>query len=253
MLELFTIENGVALVTLTILEIVLGIDNIVFIAIVAGKLGDRLRNKARIVGLCLAIITRLMLLFTLSFLASLTEPFVTVMEKGFSGRDLILIAGGVFLIYKATREIHAKTTGEGDDLDVSDRGRPTFRSVVTQIVLIDIIFSLDSVITAVGMTNNLPVMSAAVILAVVVMLIFSGKIVEFIDANPTIKMLAISFLLMIGLVLVADGFGRHIEKAYVYFAMGFSLFVETLNLRAAKTGGTVEASSADEPPSAKHG
>jgi len=235
MLELLTVHNLIALTTLTTLEIVLGIDNIVFIAIIAGRLPQEARNRARIIGLSLAIITRLLLLMTLSWLASLTAPMFTVAAQAFSGRDIILIAGGIFLIYKATKEIHAKTTGEAEELlEESKRSRVTMKGVITQIILIDIIFSLDSVITAVGMTNNLPVMSAAVVLAVVAMLIFSGFIVEFIEANPTVKMLALSFLLMIGLILVADGFGHHIEKGYVYFAMAFSLLVEMLNLKAAK-------------------
>jgi predicted tellurium resistance membrane protein TerC len=237
MLELFSIENGIALITLTSLEIVLGIDNIVFIAIIAGRLGQGERRSARLIGLTLAIVSRLLLLFTLSFLASLTTPILSLpwVPHALSGRDIILLAGGLFLIYKATKEIREKTTGEESELRQGDGdGRVTMRSVVTQIILIDIIFSLDSVITAVGMTSNLPVMAAAVVLAVMVMLVFSGWIVEFIEANPTIKMLALSFLLMIGLVLVADGLGHHIEKGYIYFAMAFSLGVEVLNLRAAK-------------------
>lgn len=235
MIEFFSLENGIALFTLTLLEVVLGIDNIVFIAIVAGKLGPKNRDKARLIGLSLAIITRLLLLLTLSFMASLVAPIVTVLDKSFSGRDLILIAGGVFLIWKATKEIHAKSFGDADAHDLAEVGKtPSMRSVVTQIIIIDIIFSLDSVITAIGMSNNIPVMGTAVIIAVIVMLIFSKAIVEIIDRHPTIKMLALSFLLMIGLVLVADGFGHHIEKGYIYFAMGFSLFVELLNIRSRK-------------------
>jgi predicted tellurium resistance membrane protein TerC len=237
MLELFSIENLIALMTLTSLEIVLGIDNIVFIAIIAGRLKPEQRNSARLIGLGLAVITRLMLLFTLSYMASLTDPVVTMplMGRELSGRDIILLAGGLFLIYKATSEIREKTLHEESELRELEGGKvPTMRGVVTQIILIDIVFSLDSVITAVGMTNNLPVMATAVVLAVIVMLLFSGFIVRFIEANPTIKMLALSFLLMIGLVLVADGLGHHIEKGYIYFAMAFSLGVEMLNLRAAK-------------------
>jgi predicted tellurium resistance membrane protein TerC len=240
MLEIFSAENLIALLTLTSLEIVLGIDNIVFIAIIAGRLKPEQRNSARLIGLGLAVITRLMLLFTLSWMASLTDPVVTMplMGRELSGRDIILLVGGLFLIYKATKEIREKTVHEESEL----RGfqgvkMPTMRGVVTQILLIDIVFSLDSVITAVGMTSNLPVMSTAVILAVIVMLLFSGFIVRFIEANPTIKMLALSFLLMIGVVLVADGLGHHIEKGYIYFAMAFSLGVEMLNLRAARVRG----------------
>lgn len=234
-MDLLTLENGIALLTLTALEIVLGIDNIVFIAIVAGRLGPERRNAARLIGLSVAIVSRLLLLLTLAYLASLTAPLVTLFEHSFSGRDLILVAGGVFLIYKATKEIHEKTVGVESELEMGrDSSKISLKNVVFQIVLIDLIFSLDSVITAVGMTNNLPVMALAVVLAVVVMLVFSGGIVEFIEANPTVKMLALSFLLMVGFVLVIDGFGRHVEKGYIYFAMAFSLAVEMLNLRAAK-------------------
>lgn len=238
MIELFTVENLIALVTLTSLEIVLGIDNIVFIAIIAGRLGAERRNSARLIGLALAVVTRLLLLFTLSLLASMTDPVLSLpwVDHALSGRDIILLLGGLFLIYKATKEIREKTTGEESELQQGETSRqPSMKSVIVQIVLIDIVFSLDSVITAVGMTNNLPVMATAVVLAVIAMLIFSGWIVEYIEANPTIKMLALSFLLMIGVVLVADGLGHHLEKGYIYFAMAFSLGVEMLNLRAAKT------------------
>lgn len=236
MLELLTVSNLIALLTLTSLEIVLGIDNIVFIAIIAGRLPEHDRRTARLVGLSVAIITRLLLLLTLSLLASLTEPVITILGQPFSGRDIVLILGGIFLIYKATKEIHEKTMKDESELHINDPKRtPTLRGIVCQIVLIDLIFSLDSVITAVGMTNNLPVMGLAIILAVIVMLIFSGAIVHFIEANPTVKMLALTFLLMIGFVLVIDGFGHHVEKGYIYFAMSFSLLVEMLNLRASKS------------------
>lgn len=234
-MELFTVENLLAFLSLTSLEIVLGIDNIVFIAIVAARLGPERRNMARLIGLSVAIVTRLLLLLTLSFLASLTSPIVEVMGRPLSGRDLILIAGGVFLIYKATKEIHEKVERHESELDVAGGGKVvTLGGVVTQIVIIDLIFSLDSVITAIGMTDNLPIMALAVVAAVIVMLIFSGAIVDFIEANPTVKMLALSFLLMVGFVLVLDGSGHHIEKGYIYFAMAFSLGVEMLNLRATR-------------------
>jgi len=234
-MDLFTVENLLAFLSLTSLEIVLGIDNIVFIAIVAARLGPERRNMARLIGLSVAIVTRLLLLLTLSFLASLTSPILEVMGRSLSGRDLILIAGGVFLIYKATKEIHEKVERHESELDVAGGGKiVTLGGVVTQIVIIDLIFSLDSVITAIGMTDNLPIMALAVVAAVIVMLIFSGTIVEFIEANPTVKMLALSFLLMIGFVLVLDGSGHHIEKGYIYFAMAFSLTVEMLNLRATR-------------------
>jgi predicted tellurium resistance membrane protein TerC len=236
-MEIFSLENIIAVLTLTSLEVVLGIDNVVFIAIVASRLGAERRDAARLIGLSVAVVTRLLLLLTLSFLASLREPLVSVLTYSFSGRDIILLAGGLFLIYKATKEIHEKTTGVEGELELAG-GAATVSlwGVVAQIVLIDIIFSLDSVITAIGMTDNLPVMCVAVVLAVIVMLIFSGKVVDFIEANPTVKMLALSFLLMIGFVLVLDGTGHHVEKGYIYFAMAFSLAVELLNLRAAKQG-----------------
>lgn len=236
-MDLLTVSNLAALLSLTSLEVVLGIDNIVFIAIVAGRLPEAERQKARLMGLTVAIVTRLMLLFTLSYLASLTQPLLTFGDSSLSGRDLILILGGIFLIYKATKEIHEKTVGEESELQVKDPSRaPTLRGIIIQIVLIDIIFSLDSVITAVGMTNNLPVMAVAIVLAVIVMLVFSGSIVRFIEANPSIKMLALAFLLTIGFVLVIDGFGYHVDKKYIYFAMGFSLAVEMLNLRSRRNG-----------------
>jgi predicted tellurium resistance membrane protein TerC len=233
--DLFSVENLIAFLSLTSLEIVLGIDNIVFIAIVAARLGPERRNTARLVGLSVAIVTRLLLLITLSFLASLTTPLFEVFGEPLSGRDLILIAGGVFLIYKATKEIHEKVEKHETELDIGGGDKVlTMKGVVAQIVVIDIIFSLDSVITAIGMTNNLPIMASAIIAAVLVMLVFSGRVVDFIEANPTVKMLALSFLLMIGFVLVLDGSGHHIEKGYIYFAMAFSLAVEMLNLRAGR-------------------
>ncbi len=234
-MDLFSVENLIAFLSLTSLEIVLGIDNIVFIAIVAARLGPERRNTARLVGLSVAIVTRLLLLITLSFLASLTTPLFEVFGEPLSGRDLILIAGGVFLIYKATKEIHEKVEKHETELDIGGGDKVlTMKGVVAQIVVIDIIFSLDSVITAIGMTNNLPIMASAIIAAVLVMLVFSGRVVDFIEANPTVKMLALSFLLMIGFVLVLDGSGHHIEKGYIYFAMAFSLAVEMLNLRAGR-------------------
>ena len=232
----FTLENGIALLTLTSLEVVLGIDNIVFIAIVAGRLPRSERDKARLVGLALAIITRLLLLCTLSWLTSLTAPIFELLGKGFSGRDLILLGGGLFLIWKSTKEIHAKTEGDDHENQSEATKKPNFVSTIFQILVIDLIFSLDSVITAVGMTNNLPIMGAAVVLAVIVMLVFSKVVVEFVEKHPTVKMLALSFLLLIGFVLVAEGWGKHIEKGYIYFAMAFSLGVELLNLRAKKVG-----------------
>lgn len=234
-MDIFSLESLIALFTLTSLEVVLGIDNIVFIAIVAARLGPERRDAARVVGLAVAVVSRLLLLLTLTFLASLTAPLISLPWLTMSGRDLILVLGGVFLIYKATKEIHEKTTGSESELEIGGgAAKVSFAAVIAQIVMIDLIFSLDSVITAIGMTDNLPIMALAVVLAVLVMLAFSGAIVRFIEANPTVKMLALSFLLMVGFVLVLDGMGHHVQKGYIYFAMAFSLGVELLNLRASK-------------------
>lgn len=222
-------EIWISLVTLTVLEIVLGIDNIVFIAILAGKLPKSQQNKARQLGLSLAMISRILLLLGLTWIMGLKTELFAQWNHGFTGRDLILLAGGLFLVFKATREIHEKL--EGVDGEITGRIAPTFASVITQILLLDIVFSLDSVITAVGMAQKIGVMIAAVVLAVGFMLVFSGQISGFIEDHPTLKMLALSFLLLIGVVLIADGLGQHINKGYVYFAMAFSVFVEMLNLR----------------------
>jgi predicted tellurium resistance membrane protein TerC len=222
--------NWLALGTLLLLEIVLGIDNIVFISILAGKLPPQQRNRARVVGLALALITRILLLLTISWIMRLTTPLFTTFGQGVSGRDLILIAGGLFLIAKSTHEMHNRLEGE-DERDAARAGA-SFAAVVTQILILDIVFSLDSVITAVGMVDELLIMIMAVVLAVLFMLAFSGFVSSFVDRHPTVKMLALAFLLLIGVVLVADGVGQHISKGYIYFAMGFSLFVEILNLRA---------------------
>jgi predicted tellurium resistance membrane protein TerC len=214
---------------LTALEIVLGVDNVVFISVLTGKLPHAQRDRARTVGLALAMGTRILLLLTLSAIAALTAPFVTIAGQEFSGRDLILIAGGLFLLAKATVEIHESLEG-GEDEGVAG-GTSSFRNVIVQILLLDIVFSLDSVITAVGMANEIAVMVAAVVIAVLVMLFASGPIAAFVARHPTVKMLALSFLLLIGMSLVADGFELHIPKGYLYFAMGFAVFVELLNLR----------------------
>lgn len=227
-------ETWIALLTLTTLEIVLGIDNVVFISIVAGKLPPEQRDRARIVGLSLAMFMRIALLFSISWIASLTQPIFTIPLIGqeVSGRDLILLGGGLFLIYKATREIHEKL--EGEEHATGARAGVTFSSVIIQILLLDLVFSLDSVITAVGMVDDLRVMVAAVVIAVVVMLFASGPISSFVQEHPTVKMLALSFLLLIGTSLVAEGWHFHIDKGYVYAAMGFAVLVEYLNLRLAK-------------------
>ena len=219
----------VALVTLTVLEIVLGIDNIIFISILAGKLPADRQGRARTLGLMAAMVTRILLLFSLAWMIRLTQPFFSLFGHAFSGRDLILLLGGLFLLAKATFEIHEKL--EGDESHADTRTAATFAGVITQIMLLDIVFSLDSVITAIGMARQLWVMVTAVVLAVAVMLVAAGPISEFVERHPTVKMLALSFLLLIGFSLVADGLGQHISKGYIYFAMGFSVFVEMLNLR----------------------
>ncbi len=224
-----TPEGWIALLTLTLLEIVLGIDNVVFISILAGKLPAAQQARARQLGLGLAAITRVGLLLSLTWLIGLTEPWFTVFGFAFSGRDLILLGGGLFLIAKATFEIHEKLEGHGG---AAPQARaPTLAGVVVQILLLDVVFSLDSVITAVGIADDLPVMIAAVLVAVGVMLVSSGPLSTFVERHPTVKMLALSFLLLIGFTLVVEGFHLHLPKGYVYVAMGFSVFVEMLNLR----------------------
>ncbi len=238
-------ESWIALVTLTVLEIVLGIDNVIFISILAGKLGPELRGRARRVGLFLAMFIRIGLLASLAWIARLTTPLFTVLHQEISGRDLILLLGGLFLLGKATHEIHDKL--EGAEGHASARVAASFTAVIIQILLLDIVFSLDSVITAVGMANHLAVMITAVVLAVAVMLFASGSISEFVDRHPTVKMLALSFLLLIGMSLIAEGLGQHISKGYIYFAMGFSVFVEMLNLRAKRSPVHLHQRYAEQP------
>ena len=225
-------ESWVALLTLTVLEIVLGIDNIIFISLLVGKLPVAQQPRARRLGLFLAMFLRIGLLASISWMAKLTAPLFTVLGQELSGRDLILLAGGLFLLYKSTREIHERL--EGEEGGMSTRMAATFVSVIVQILLLDIIFSLDSVITAVGMANHLPIMIAAVVIAVGVMMFAAGPIGNFVSRHPTIKMLALSFLLLIGFSLIAEALDRHIPKGYIYFAMAFSVFVEMLNLRERK-------------------
>ena len=219
-----------SLVTLSALEIVLGIDNLVFIAILTGRLPAHQRSLGRKVGLALALVTRLMLLATLAWIVGLTQPLFEVAGKGFSWRDFFLIAGGLILLWKATVEIHELVEKEGDEPD-SPQGAAgvTFRGVVIQIAIIDIIFSLDSVITAVGMADQLWVMVAAVVFAMIIMIVASNPLANFVAAHPTVKMLALAFLLLIGVILIADGLGLHVPKGYIYFALAFSVAVETLN------------------------
>jgi predicted tellurium resistance membrane protein TerC len=223
-------ETWIALGTLSALEIVLGVDNIIFISVLASKLPKAQQARARRVGLLGAMITRILLLFSLAWLARLTAPLIAPFGKAFSGRDLILLSGGLFLLAKATWEIHDNL--EGGDHGKTGKAAASFGSLIAQIMVLDIVFSLDSVITAIGMARQVGVMVAAVMIAVGVMLWASGPIASFVDRHPTIKILALSFLLLIGFSLVAEGFGQHIPKGYIYFAMGFSVFVEMLNLRA---------------------
>ena len=225
-------ETWIALLTLTALEIVLGIDNIIFISILSTKLPQPQQRPARRLGLALAMLMRIALLLSITWVMRLSKPLFGVLDHPVSGRDLILIVGGLFLLAKATFEIHDKL--EGEPGHASTRVAASFGAVIVQIILLDIVFSLDSVITAVGMANEIAVMVAAVVIAVGVMLFAADPISRFVEAHPTVKMLALAFLLLIGMALVAEGVGQHIPKGYVYFAMGFSVFVEMLNLRARK-------------------
>jgi predicted tellurium resistance membrane protein TerC len=230
----FNTENLISLTTLTALEVVLGIDNIIFISILAGKVRPEQRDTARKAGLMGALVTRLGLLSIISWITQLTTPIGSVLGFDITGKSIILFAGGLFLLFKATKEIHSKLEGEEHAGAGSGLKQTTLRAVIIQIMLIDLVFSIDSVITAVGMTQNLAIMVIANIIALAVMLIASGSISRFVDDHPTIKILALSFLLMIGLVLVGEASGFHIPKGYVYFAMGFSIFVELINIRASK-------------------
>lgn len=223
-------EIWAAFLTLTALEIVLGIDNIVFISILAGKLPPRQRRRARVIGLAFAMLTRIALLFSLTWMMRLTTPLFALLGQGFSGRDLILLTGGMFLIAKSTLEIHDKLEGEQGSARAA-RAAASFAAVIVQIGILDIVFSLDSVITAIGMVEHLGVMVAAIVIATLLMMVFAGPVSAFVDRHPTVKMLALAFLVLIGVVLVADGFGMHVPKGYIYFAMAFSLAVEMLNLR----------------------
>ena len=227
---IYSIEAWISLLTLTSLEIVLGIDNIIFIAILCSKLPANQRDKARIIGLGFAMVTRVLLLLSLFWIMKLTTPLFTLMGQEISGRDIVLIAGGLFLIAKSTLELHSHTTNQSEEESISSKVGVGFVMTIIQIGILDIVFSLDSVITAVGMANHIEIMILAVILAVGVMLLASGAISRFVESNPTIKVLALSFLILIGVALVGEGLEFHIPKGYIYFAMAFSLVVEMINL-----------------------
>ncbi len=242
-------QTWIALLTLTVLEVVLGIDNIIFISILAGKLPLAQRDRARRVGLMLAMLMRIALLLSLVWVIRLTAPLFSALGHAVSGRDLILLGGGLFLIGKSTFEIHDKL--EGEEGHGSKRVAATFRGVIVQIMLLDIVFSLDSVITAVGMAQRIEVMIAAVVIAVLFMMWWARPVSDFVERHPTVKMLALSFLILIGVNLVADGLGQHIPKGYTYFAMGFSVFVETLNIKLRGRAKPVQLREAYVPEAAK--
>lgn len=226
----------VALLTLTALEIILGIDNIIFIAILVGRLPPDQQQKGRFIGLLLAMVTRIMLLFCIGLIMRLTAPLFTIMDKSISGHDLILIGGGLFLLTKSTLEIHHNLEGDADNFTVQKQASASisFAGIIVQVMLLDIVFSLDSVITAIGLAEQIEVMVAAIVIAVGFMLFMAGAIGRFVEAHPTIKMLALSFLLLVGITLISEGMGLHIPKGYIYFAMAFSILVEVLNLQMRK-------------------
>ena len=228
----------IALLTLTTLEIVLGIDNIIFISILSGKLPESEQNKARQTGLIVAMLTRILLLFSIAWVVQLTTPLFEILGFGLSGRDLILLSGGLFLLWKATHEIHDNLEGHEEKDDSNAKTKASFWNVIGQIALLDIVFSLDSVITAVGMADDLAVMVIAVVISVGIMLFAAEPLSNYVNEHPTLKILALSFLLLIGLSLVMEGLHQHISKGYIYFAMGFSVFVEILNLRVKHKKGT---------------
>ena len=234
MLEgLFTVQNFIALITLTALEIVLGIDNIVFVVVVTNRLPRSSQDGARRLGIGLAMVTRILLLLAITAIMGLSEPWFELFGHAFSGRDMVLLAGGLFLLAKATHEIHEKMEGPGQETELG-RKRYSYAGAILQIMLLDVVFSLDSVITAVGMIQHVEIMVAAIVIAVGVMLLFSGPVSSFVSEHPTVQMLAFSFLLLVGIFLMAEGLGKHIDRGYIYFAMGFSLFVEFLNIQVKK-------------------
>ncbi len=243
--ELFSVASLISLLTLSVLEIVLGIDNIIFISIVADKLPRKKQGKARTTGLMLALIMRIGLLFSISWIVGLKEALFYISDFGVTGRDLILFSGGVFLLYKTTIELHNKIQGY-EDAEMKFK-KVSFNAIVAQIVLIDIVFSFDSILTAVGLVTNLLIMIGAVIFAMIIMIMFSEKVSDFINLNPTIKVLALSFLLMIGLILILDSFHQHVDKTFIYSAIAFSLFVELLNIRMRKKSKKRKPDTNDDP------
>jgi len=266
LITFFTPENAVALLTLTALEIVLGIDNIIFLSILTAKLREQDRPRARFIGLALAMGARIALLLGITWVIGLVKPLFTIMEHGFSGKDLILLGGGLFLIAKSTHEIHAKMEDDAHSEGAGAAKAANFASVIVQIVIIDLVFSLDSVITAVGMVNSgenvkhvagaatamawdkLAVMVTAVVISIIVMMLFAGRIGAFVERHPTIKILALSFLILIGVMLVVEGWGGHVSKNYIYFAMAFALGVELLNMRLRKKAVAHVGSGSGHPP-----
>lgn len=243
--ELFTVASLISLLTLSVLEIVLGIDNIIFISIIAGKLPRVKQGKARAIGLVLALVMRVVLLFSISWIVGLKDALFFIKDFGVTGRDLILFAGGVFLLYKTTVELHNKIMGY--DEDTMNIKKISFNAIVLQIVLIDIVFSFDSILTAVGLVTNLLIMILAVIIAMIIMIVFSGKVSDFINDNPTIKVLALSFLLMIGAVLLLESFHEHVDKKVIYISIAFSLFVETMNIRMRRKHEKKRKDTNDDP------
>ncbi len=232
----------IAFATLTVLELVLGIDNVIFISILSGKLPEDQQPKARFIGLSLALVMRVILLFSLTWVMGLTAPLFEIFSQQVSGRDLILLVGGLFLLAKSTHEIHGSL--EGDEGHASRKVLASFAGVIIQITLLDIVFSLDSVITAIGMVDNIWIMISAVVISIIAMMLFAGTIGAFVQRHPTIKMLALAFLLLIGVTLIAEGLHQHISKGYIYFAMAFSVFVEILNIRLRRKAKPVHLHSA---------
>lgn len=231
--DLFSMESLIALAALCALEIVLGIDNVVFIAILTGRLPKKQQASARRLGLFLAMVSRIALLFVISWSMNLVQPLFRLWEHAVSGRDIILLAGGAFLLFKATHELHGQVEGDGSP-ERPNKVRGSYWGVVAQIGVLDMIFSIDSVITAVGMARNLTVMVTAIIIAIIIMIVFAGAVSAFVERHPTMRVLALSFLILVGVMLVAEGLGKHIERGYIYFAMAFSLGVELINLRVRK-------------------